>query len=205
MKSISSVARAAVIVLLAGAAASSAAQSNAAPTAASPAKKELVNKALQLQQTGIENVGIGMANQAAAQLMQMAAPSIARAPEAKRQAVVNDLQAEVRKFQNEVAPILRTSAMKWAPATLGAALEEKFTEDELKTLIAWLESPVNRKFQQIAPEAQQALTQRVIAETRPQIEPKLKSLEQAMVSKLNAATAAPPASAPKPAQGPAKK
>ena len=94
----------------------------------------------------------------------------------------------------EVAPILSASAVKWAPSTLGTTLEEKFTEDELKVLIAWLESPVSRKYQQITPEAQQALTQKVVTETRSQIEPKLKALEQAMMGRLKTASA--PASSP---------
>ena len=161
-----------------------------------------MKKALQLQQAGIEGVGNGMANQAAGQVMQMAGPGIARAPEEKRRALVADLQGEVRKFQAEVAPLLRASAVKWAPSTLGTTLEEKFSEDELKVLVAWLESPVSRKYQEVTPEAQQALTQKIVAETRAQVEPKLKTLEQAMIAKLNAATA--PAAAPAPAQ-PAKK
>jgi hypothetical protein len=197
----------AVAIMLAGAAFPLAAQVAAPATpaaASSPAKKELVKKALQLQQAGIESIGNAMANQAAGQLLQIATPSIARLPQDKRQAVATELQGEVRKFQNEVAPVLRASAMKWAPSILGASLEEKFTEDELKTLVAWLESPVSRKYHQLSGEAQQALTQKIVAETRPQIEPKLKALEQAMTAKLNAAQAAaaaapaaPPAAAPK--------
>jgi hypothetical protein len=177
------------------------AKKEAAPVSA--AKKELVKKALQLQQAGIEGVGVGMANQAAGQVMQMAGPGIARAPEEKRRALVADLQGEVRKFQADVAPVLRASAVKWAPSTLGTTLEEKFSEDELKVLIAWLESPVSRKYQEVTPEAQQALAQKIVTETRPQVEPKLKALEQAMLAKLNAATATAPAGAA-PAQ-PAKK
>ena len=144
-----------------------------------------MKKALQLQQAGIESVGTGMANQAAGQVMQLAGPGIARAPEEKRRALVADLQAEVRKFQGEVAPILRASATKWAPSTLGTMLEEKFSEAELKVLIAWLESPVSRKYQEVTPEAQQALSQKIVAETRAQVEPKLKALEQAMIAKIN--------------------
>ena len=207
----------AVIVMLAGAAIPGAAQvaappaaspaapsagPSAAPAAAplptSPAKKELVKKALQLQQAGIESIGVAMANQAAGQLLQLVTPAITRLPEDKRMGVATELQAEVRKFQGEVVPILRASATKWAPSTLGTALEEKLTESELKTLIAWLESPVSRKYQQLSGEAQQALTQKIVAETRPQIEPKLKALEQTMMAKLKAASAPPPA-APAPA------
>jgi hypothetical protein len=179
-----------------GAASSPAAPAKKEAAAVSPAKKELVRKALQLQQAGIESLGTGMANQTAGQVMQMAGPGIARAPEDKRRALVADLQGEVRKFQGEIAPILRASATKWAPSTLGTALEEKFSESELKVLIAWLESPVSRKYQEVMPEAQQALTQKIVTETRAQIEPKLKTLEQAMVVKINAATTPPASTAP---------
>jgi len=200
----------AVIAMLAGAAMPAAAQvaapPAAAPVASSPAKKELVKKALQLQQAGIESVGVAMANQTAGQLLQIVTPAITRLPQEKRRDVATELQAEVRKFQGEVTPILRASATKWAPSTLGTALEEKMTEDELKTLIAWLESPVSRKYQQLSAEAQQALTQKIVTETRPQIEPKLKALEQAMMAKLKAASAeSPPAAAPKPAESSPKK
>ena len=199
-------AQVAVTVMLAGAALPGAAQvaapppaAAAAPLATSPAKKELVKKALQLQQAGIESIGVAMSNQAAGQLLQIVTPAIGRLPEDKRKSVATDLQADVRKFQGEVTPILRASATKWAPSTLGAALEEKLTEDELKTLIAWLESPVSRKYQQLSGEAQQALTQKIVNETRPQVEPKLKALEQAMMARLQAASAAPSPAAPPPA------
>jgi len=190
------------------AAPSTAPNAAAAPSTASPAKKALVKRALQAQQAGIESLGTGLANQTAGQLMQMAGPAIARAPEDKRRALVNDLQTDVRKFQGEVAPILRASAVKWAPSTLGTALEEKLTEEELKVLLAWLESPVSRKYVQISGEAQQALTQKVVNETRPQVEPKLQALEQAMLARLNpapGAPAAPPASGPRLPESPAKK
>ena len=196
----SRLARAAVIALLAGATLPASAQQPAPASAASPAKKELVKKALQLQQAGIEGVGAGLANQTANQVMQMTGPAIGRVPEDKRKALVADLQAEERKFQNDITPMLRASAAKWAPTTLGTALEEKFSEDELKVLIAWLESPVSRKYQQLSSDALQALNQKIVTETRPQVEPKLKALEQAMAAKINAATgtapAAPASSAP---------
>jgi uncharacterized protein len=212
MKAIPSLVGSVVVVALAvainpafaqGAAASPAAPAKKEAAPVSAAKKELVKKALQLQQAGIESVGTGMANQAAGQVMQLAGPGIARAPEEKRRALVADLQAEVRKFQGEVAPILRASATKWAPSTLGTTLEEKFSEAELKVLIAWLESPVSRKYQEVTPEAQQALAQKIVAETRSQVEPKLKALEQAMIAKINASST--PAAAPSAPAQPAKK
>ena len=147
------------------------------------------------------SIGTSLANQTANQVLQVAGQALARVPEDKRQAVAGDMQAEVKKFFDDTAPLLRAAAVKNAPSTVGAALEEKFSEDELKTLIAWLDSPVSRKFQQLSGEMQQSLGQKLIAETRPQIEPKLKALEQVLGAKLRAATGedAPAPAAAKPA------
>lgn len=194
----SRLARAALFTTLAGAASLCAAQGAAAPV--SPAKQALVQKALQLQQPGIEGIGNALANQTAQQVMQVAGQALNRLPAESRQTVGPELQADVRKFYDEISPMLRASAIKLAPSTIGTALEEKLSEDELKVLIAWLESPVNRKYAQIAGDAQQALGQKLVTETRPQIEPKMKALEQTMGGRLNAAGAggATPAAAPAP-------
>jgi hypothetical protein len=201
MTLISRLVRVALTSTLASAAGLCAAQGASVPL--SPAKQALVQKALQLQQPGIEGVGNALANQTAQQVMQVAGQALGRLPAESRQAVGTELQADVRKFFDEISPVLRASAIKLAPATIGSALEEKLSEDELKVLIAWLESPVNQKYAQIANEAQQALGQKLVTETRPQIEPKLKALEQTMAARLSAAGAggaapgAAPAAAPK--------
>lgn len=198
----SRLARAALITTLAGAAGLCVAQGAAAPVSA--AKQSLVQKALQLQQPGIEGIGNALANQTAQQVLQVAGQALNRVPAESRQAVGTELQADVRKFFEEISPMLRASAIKLAPSTIGTALEENLSEDELKVLIAWLESPVNRKYAQLAGEAQQALGQKLVADTRTQIEPKLKLLEQAMGARLNAAGAggAAPGTAPAPAAAP---
>jgi uncharacterized protein len=170
----------------------------AAQASASAAKKELVQKVLKLNQAGIEAVGAQLAGQTASQAMQAASQAIGRLPADKRDAVATQVQGDVRKFYDETLPVLRDRAVKLAPATLGAALEEKFSEDELRTLLAWLESPVSRKYQQMAGEQQQALAQKLIEDTRAQIEPKLKTLDQTISNRLSAATgAAKAAPAPK--------
>ncbi|MDH4393340.1 MAG: DUF2059 domain-containing protein [Aquabacterium sp.] len=178
--------------------------------AVSPAKKDMVQKVLTLQQAGIEGIGSALANQTATQVLQVAGQAMARVPADKREALGAELQAEVKKFFDDVAPILRASAVKNAPSTIGTALEETFSEDELKVLIGWLESPVSKKYQQVSSELQQALGQKLVAETRPQVEPKLKALEGVLGNKLRAAVGEPAAAgtakpaAPK-ASAPAKK
>ncbi len=58
-------------------------------------------------------------------------------------------------------------------------LEERFNEDELKQLVAWLEiAAVARSTQQMGPEMQRALAEKLVADTRPSVEPKLRALQQ---------------------------
>jgi hypothetical protein len=172
-------------------------------------KKALVAKVLQLQQPGIESTARQLAEQPANQLLQQAAIAIRqRVPEDKREALAREIQAEARKYADEATPPLRDSAVKLAPSTIGPILEEKFTADELKQLITILESPVNRKFQSLGGEMQRALTEKLVAEARPTIEPKLRALQQTVGDKINAAAASgsaasgssAPSTAPKPAR-----
>jgi hypothetical protein len=170
----------------------------ATTTAMAQTKQELVNKVLQLQQPGVEALGNTLANNTASQVLQMAGRAMGQVPPEKREALAKEMQADVRKFYDDVSPQLRSAAVKLAPSTLGAVYAEKFSEDELKTLITWLESPVNKKFQQSAVEMQQTLGQKLVSETKGQVEPTLKVLEQTLAAKLNAASGnAGGASAPK--------
>jgi hypothetical protein len=160
----------------------------------SPAKKELVAKLLKLQQPGIETLARGLVEQPAAQMMQQASIALQTrvAPE-KREAIGKEIQADVKKYVDDNVPLLRDRATKLAPTTVGAILEEKFTEDELKQIIAIMENPVNRKFQQMGADMQRSLAEKLVAETRPTIEPKVKALEQSIVARLGITPVAAPA------------
>lgn len=160
-------------------------------------KKDLVAKVLQLQQPGLEQMARSMAQQPAAMMMQQAAPVIQRLPAERREAVARDIEADVRKYTEEAVPLVTERALKLAPSTIGALLEERFSEDELKQIIVMLESPVNRKFQSMGGDMQRAIGEKLIAETKPQIEPKLRALEQVVSKRLgvtpNGAASAPAA------------
>jgi hypothetical protein len=160
---------------------------------AQASKKELVAKVLQLQQGGIESMARQLTEQPAMQLMQQAGPVLQRVPAERRDALARDIEADVRKYVEEATPLVRDRAIKLAPSTIGALMEERFTEDELKQVIALLESPVNRKFQAMAPELQRSIAEKLVAETRAEVEPKVRALEQTVNKRLAAAA---PASAP---------
>ena len=164
----------------------------AAGAQTAPSKKELVAKVLQLQQGAIESVARQMAEQPAALVMQRAGAVLQQriAPD-KREAVAREVQADVKKYVDEAVPLVRDRAVKLAPSTIGALLEERFTEDELKQLIAIIESPVNRKFLQLGGEMQKSLADKLVAETKSAMEVKIRALEQSVANRLGIAPSAP--------------
>ncbi|WP_374590596.1 DUF2059 domain-containing protein [Aquabacterium sp.] len=172
---------------------------------AAPTKKELVQKFLTLQQPNIETLARNMAERPAIQLMQAAGQALqTQVPPDKREAVAKQVEADIKKYVEEATPIIKAKAMKLAPMTIGAKLEESFTEDELKQLIAWTESPVNKKFQQVLPQVQDALLQQLAADAQSTFEPRLKTLQQTVAKDLGITITPPPAASTAPAT-PAKK
>ena len=185
--------RAALIATLVGAAGLSQAQSTS-----SPAKKELTQKLLRMQQSDFEGLARALAEQSVAQFGQQAGAVLQnRVPAEQRDVVAKEIQAEFRKFGADVNPLLRDRVIKLAPSVVGPVLEAKLSEDEIKQLISALGSPGFRKFQQLTPEMQRTLSEKLVADTKTLVEPRIKALEQAVTAKLNKAMqAAPSASTP---------
>ena len=170
-----------------------------AQTASTPAKKELVAKILQAQQGGVDQLARQLVEQPAMQMLQRAGPVIQnRVAADKREAMARDVQADVRKFVEEIYPIVRQRAQALAPSTIGPLIEEKMTEAELKEVLAVFESAAWRKFQTLAPDMQKALGEKLVADVKPQVETRLKALDAALGKRLGLT---PPASAPASANG----
>lgn len=179
----------------------------AASAPASPAKKALVKRVIQLQQPGIEAMARALVEQPAGAILQQVGRTLqTNVPADKREAVGREAQADVRKFVDEVVPVVRKRAVEIAPGTIGPILEDKFTEEELKQLVAWLDSPVSRKYQQIGGEMQKALSEPLIRDSRATVEPKMRALEESLMKRLGvsdtpaSAAGGKPASAPTPAK-----
>lgn len=188
----------------------------AAAAVASPAKKALIQKVLTLQQPGIEGIARALVEQPVAPMVQQVSMIIqTRVPPDKREALQKDLQGELKKYMDAALPLVRDKAVAAAPSTIGAQLDQKFSEEELRQLVAWLDSPVARKYQFTLPEFQKSLTDKLVADTRGSIEPKLRDLDAAIGKRLAAvvppsgaatapanpstnATAVPPAAPAKP-------
>jgi hypothetical protein len=199
-------ARALIGATVLGLAGLASAQSTPAAPASSPAKKELVAKLLKLQQPGLEGLARQVAEQPAAQMLSQAGAALsARVPPDQQQAVATQIQADAKKYAEEAVPVVRASALRLAPSTVGAVLDKEFTEEELKQIVAiqeTLESPAYLKYRSKSDDMQKALLEKLIPDTKGAIEPKVRALEQTIAKRLGitetpAAAPAKPA-APKP-------
>ena len=171
-----------------------AAQTPAAPTQSSPAKKELVQRLLRLQQADVEGFAKTVVERPAAQMMREAGLALQQqaAPQEKREAAARAIEAEVKKYVDDAYPIVRDRALKLAPSTIGAVLEAKMTEEELKQLIAWLESATAKKYQSLAVDLRNTFSQKLVAEMPAVLDPKLIALD----GKIRVILGVPPAGAP---------
>lgn len=153
--------------------------------AAAESKKELVDKLMKLQQPGYEAMVHGIVEQPAAQLWQQAIGVIqTKLPADKRESTAKEVQAELKKFVDDTYPQVKDKGSKAVANVLAPMYEQKFSEDELKQLVAWLESPVAKKVQQITPDMQKAVMDKLLAELRPTIEPKASAIGEKIGTKL---------------------
>jgi hypothetical protein len=171
----------------------------------SPAKKELVARILKVQQPGIEGMARNLAEQPAMELMRNVSNALpARVAKDKQDAVAKDIQGDVQKYLGEAVPLVQARAVKLAPGTIGALMEEKFSEDELKQVVAIIESPIYGKFQRMGDDMQKALIEKLVVDMRPTVEPKVRTLEETVAKRLGITSATPQAAGPRAPAKPAK-
>lgn len=152
-------------------------------------KKEVVQKILSSQQGALDDMSRNVAEQPARQLAMGARQILVQGvPEDKREATAKLVDAEIKKYLDGAIPAVRASAGKLSTSVLGPIYEEKFSEDELKQLQAMLESPVLKRYQSLLPEMSNALLEKVVADARPQVTPKLQTAEKNIRAILDKAT-----------------
>ncbi len=152
-------------------------------------KKADVQKILTLQQPALEDMARSVAERPALQMAASVRQIMAQAvPDDKREATAKQIDAEIKKYLDAAVPAVRASATKLSQSTLAPLLEEKFTEDELKDLVAMLDSPVLKKYQGLLPEMSNTMLEKVVADARPQVQPKLQTAENNIRNILDKAT-----------------
>ena len=165
-------------------------------TWAQDGKAAQVKQFLELQRPGVEALARALVEQSSAPIAQAGAGYLrTQVPEAKREAVGRAADAELKKYFDDAYPVVRDKAVQLAPTSIGPILENNFSEEELRQLNAWISSPLSKKYQELNPQMQQALTKAVVADTRAAIEPKMQALD-ASVAKALGAPANPEGAAP---------
>jgi hypothetical protein len=168
-------------------------------------KSAMVKQFLDLQRPGIEALARGLVEQSSAPIAQAGSQYLqTQVPAEKREAAAKAADAELKKYFDDAYPLVRDKAVALAPDALGPILRDNFSEEELRQLLAWINSPLSKKYQELNPKMQTALTEKLVAETRSSIEPKMRTLDANVAKALGAPTegATPAKSAPK---APAKK
>lgn len=168
-------------------------------------KSALVKQFVELQKPGVEALARGLVQQSSDPIAAAGSEYLrTQVPENKRDAAGKAADAELKKYFEENYPVVRDKALQAAPGALGPVLEQTFSEEELRQLIAWINSPLSKKYQDSTQAMQKALMEKVVADTRATIQPKLEALNISVAKALGAPTdGATPAKAP--AKAPAKK
>ena len=166
----------------------------------------LVKQLIELQRPGVEALARSLVEDSSAPIAQAGSGYLqTQVPAEKREAAAKAADAELKKYFDEAYPILRDKGMALAPTTLGPVMSETFSEDELRQLIAWLGSPLRKKYDEANPRMGEALTKQLVAETKPTIEPKLRALDASVAKALGAPADGGAAPAKPAARAPAKK
>ena len=105
-----------------------------------PAKKALIDKIVALQQRGLaDNLAASIVQGPLPQLSQSVRAALQQVPADKREATVKAMDVELKKFVEENVSYLKDKISKAVPNTASALLDERFSEDELKQVLAWAE------------------------------------------------------------------
>jgi hypothetical protein len=190
---------------LAAAATLAHAQNTAIPgVPASAAKKELVQRLLNLQQNQLDGITRDVVARPAQQIAAMAEEALqTQVPPAKHAPIVKKIQESLQKYEEGTMPLVRDRAGKIGQTSVGPFLEEKFTEDELRQLVTSLEAPAFKKFQQTQPELLNLYVAAVRKDLATAVQPKIDALERDVRAALGVqapASAPTGAAAPKPAK-----
>lgn len=169
---------------LAAAQAQNAASAASAPAGSSPAKRELAKRLLALQQPGFDALSRSLVEGPARQLLASAEPVLRNQVADKREAVAKQLQDEARKYVDDATPAVRKRAQELAQSQVLPALEEKYTEDELRQIVTFYESAAYKKMQQVQPQVDQGLQQKLVADMSPAVEGKARALQATMAKLL---------------------
>lgn len=139
-----------------------------------------------------ENTVVISAQRPAADAMEKSRIALqqARLLQAKQDAALKDISVDVQKYIDTVTPLATNTAKKNLPTTVGPLLAQNFSVEELKQLVALLQSPVRAKFEALIPQLDRAIGLKVQQDAGPEINKDIQAMTQAVGTKLRVAITA---------------
>ena len=131
-------------------------------------KAALVKQFIDLQQPGIEALARGLVEQSSApdRAGRLAVPADASAGREARSRRARPPTPSSRSTSTRPIRSCATRPCSWRRTPWDRSCEQNFSEEELRQLLAWISSPLSKKYQELNPKMQSALTEKLVAETR---------------------------------------
>jgi uncharacterized protein len=144
------------------------------------AKRPLAARAVAAQEGAeMDRMLAQLADSATQQMIGNWDERVAGLPAAKQQGAITALDAELKKFNDDTLKLITAQAPKARNEVLVGAYAERFSQDELKQLVALLEAPVFKKYQTIAPELGNLYVKAIVDGTRDQVTARSKVFDAA--------------------------
>ena len=163
--------------------AASTAQAQTATTATAPTgtKRELALK-LATQQAGpeLDRLVVQLTNSAVQPMIDVYSRRLETQVAKDKQAkAAEQLNVELKRYGDEVVKIVQAKAAKVSEETLANVYAENFTEEELRQLTVFFASATVKKYQALTPQLSNAVVQKMVEATRPDIQARAKTFEEA--------------------------
>ena len=141
-------------------------------------RRELATRIVNLQKTqDMDTLIVQLADTANRAVVDAWLPRLNRLPAARQKSAASQLDIELKKFNDENIRLIRSRNDRISLDVLVPAYAEKFTTEELRQLITFLESPVIKKYYAANPQLANLLAQKLVDATRADVENRIKAFD----------------------------
>lgn len=142
-------------------------------------KKELATRIVNLQKQSqdMDALIAQLAGIAKSAIVEAWLPRLEKMPAARQKVAIDQLDVELKKFNDDVVRLIKTRNERISLDVLVPAYSERFTADELKQLVAFLESPVIKKYYSASPHMANLLAQKLDAATSSDVQARAKEFD----------------------------
>ncbi len=167
--------------------AASAAHAQSAAPAPDPEKQKLIDRLLVLFHP--ENRVLQLVQQQGINAMQQSriALQTSHVTQERKDKTLTEIHDDVQKYIDNTMPIAVASAKKITGPAVSPIMLQNFSVDELHQLLAFYESPVKAKFEKLVPQMESAVGQKVQADIAAKVDQNVKTMTEAVGTKLRVA------------------